>query len=108
VHISFCKPITKAELQECDTYEKNDKFRRLAEIIDERIIDGYKIWPTNEIAASVVTGEEFPDSDVKGWFIDYLSRRMKEISGVQDPGAVRDNLIRIYANPALRKKGVQV
>lgn len=108
VHISFCKPITKAELELCDKEEKNDKFRKLAEIIDDRILAGYRIWPTNEEAAAMLTGKESPDPDVHEWFLSYLDRRMKDISGVQHPDEVRKNLIKIYATPALRKNGALV
>lgn len=108
VHITFCKPITEQELRECGTFGKNDRFRKLAEIIDARILNGYRIWPTNEVAASMVLGTEPSDADVHEWFLDYLDRRMKEISGIPDPEQVRQNLIRIYANPALRKIGAQV
>lgn len=108
VHITFCKPVTKAELEECDAYEKNDKFRKLAEIIDARILCGYRIWPTNEVAAGILTGEDVSDMDAYDWFIDYLKRRMKEISGVAHPEQIRENLLKIYATPALRKKGALV
>lgn len=108
VHISFCKPITVDELEECDKLEKNDKFRKLAEIIDDRILGGYRIWPSNEAAAAMVNGSTPDDADAYRWFEGYLERRMKEISDISDPGRVRQILIKIYANPALRKNGAQV
>ena len=108
VHISFCPPITEDELRECDALEGNEKFRRLAEIIDGRILDGYRIWPTNETAAAILLGTEPPEPEISKWFNDYLDRKMKEVSGVSEPAKVRENLIRIFATPALRKKGALV
>ncbi|HPX59840.1 MAG TPA: acyltransferase, partial [Bacteroidales bacterium] len=50
IHFVVGKPITEDELKECDQLQKNDKFIRLAQIIDKRIYDNYRLWKTNYIA----------------------------------------------------------
>ena len=44
IHFVVGKPITEDELKECDQLQKNDKFIRLAQIIDKRIYDNYRLW----------------------------------------------------------------
>lgn len=58
VHVEFCKPVTADELAEADSYEKNDKFRRLAEIIDSRLLPAFKLWPSNYIALDILNGNK--------------------------------------------------
>lgn len=101
IHISFCPPITKAEIEEAASLEKNDRYRHLAEIIDERHRKGFRIWPCNVAAAEIV--KELPASDSKATesFLSYISKRLDEVPEGLDRQAVRDVLLEIYAAPAL-------
>ena len=101
IHISFCPPITRSEIEEAASLEKNDRYRRLAEIIDGRHRKGFRIWPSNVAAAEIVKG--LPASDVKATesFLSYISKRLDEVPEGLDRQAVRDVLLEIYAAPAL-------
>lgn len=103
VHISFCEPITHVELEQCAKLESNERYRALAQIIDKRIIDNYNIWPTNIAAAEIKLGKEPSDPDVTQWFISYLERQLKGLPANVSKYAVREILVSIYANPAIRK-----
>ncbi len=50
VNISICEPITRAELEECGALPKAEAYKRLKEIIDNRIYKNYKLHDTNYIA----------------------------------------------------------
>ena len=96
VHLEFCKPLTLEELQEADKAEKNDKFRALASIIDSHILPAFKMWPSNYIAADMLSGSDrFSDhytQEEKEAFIAHIDKDMKG-----KPAEMRDVLLSIYA-----------
>ncbi len=101
IHISFCPPITKAEIEDAASFEKNERYRRLAEIIDVRHRKGFRIWPNNIAAAEIVRGLSASDTKATESFLSYVARRLEEVPEGLDKEAVRDILIEIYAAPAL-------
>ena len=50
VNITICEPITREELEECGALPKAEAYKRLKEIIDQRIYKNYKLHDTNYIA----------------------------------------------------------
>ncbi len=50
VNITICEPITRQELEECGALPKAEAYKRLKEIIDNRIYKNYKLHDTNYIA----------------------------------------------------------
>jgi len=64
-HITFCEPLTHDEIVSAGNLEKNERYRCLAEIIDRKLIAGYKIWPTNIEAARMIRGDEPQDRAVR-------------------------------------------
>lgn len=104
VHVAFCKPITGDELSVCAALDKNERFRSLARIVDERILDGYRIWPSNIVAAEMMTGRTPSDKYEAAQFEKYLKEEINTLpKHMVDRRVIRDILIRIYATPALRK-----
>ena len=103
VHVAFCEPITDAELDECAALEKNDRFRRLAAIIDERILASWRIWPTSRIALELLEGREPQDRRATERFEKYLKGELDSLPRPFDRRAIREVLLRIYATPAIRK-----
>ena len=103
VHVAFCKPITDEELARCAAEGKNESFRALAHIIDDRILAAWKVWPTNIAAAELLEGRPASDKQVTADFEQYLNEELRSLplSGNRRP--VRDALISIYATPVLRK-----
>ena len=71
VHVAFCQPLTDTEIDACAALGKNERFRALARIVDERIHKAWRIWPTLD------TLPRNPD----------LRR------------TIRENLLKIYAAP---------
>ena len=58
IHVDFCKPLTAEELLRADSAQHNEKFRILSEILDERLLASFKLWPTNYAAADILAGSE--------------------------------------------------
>lgn len=104
VHVAFCQPITADDLQACATLDKNERFRHLAGIIDERILRAWRIWPSNIAAAELLTGREPSDRHVTAQFEKYLKEELNTLpKHMVDRRQVRDILLKIYATPVLRK-----
>ena len=103
VHVAFCKPVTDDELRRCAGEGKNECFRALARIVDERILAGWKVWPTNIAAAELLEGRPASDRQVTADFEKYLNEELRTLplSGNRRP--IRDILVSIYATPAIRK-----
>lgn len=53
VHIELCRPITRADLEHIENYTANDYHKAVADIITRRIIEGYRLMPTNYIAYDI-------------------------------------------------------
>lgn len=123
IHISFCRPVTEEELADADSFSKNDKFRRLAEIVDSRIVPAFKLWPNNYIAAEILSEEsgctmeheaagsskidfsEFYTDGQRKDFEEYAAESVASVSENIDVKQVRHLLLTMYANPVFRKTG---
>lgn len=102
VHISFCKPVTRAELEQCSECAKNDRFRSLAQIVDSRLKEAFRIWPVNIAAAQRKRGEKVSDAAAER-LLDTVLKEVENIPQELDRNGVREILLDIYATPAIRK-----
>lgn len=101
IHIHFSDPINKEELSLCASMEKNEKFKKLAEIIDSRIYSKYYIWKTNMIAHDILNSSskysaEYTKEEFNA-FIDYCDFKISGFDG--DKKELKQIFLSIYANP---------
>ncbi len=104
VHVAFCKPITDEELAYCASFDKNERFRRLAAIIDDRILSAWRIWPTQIAAAELLRGQQPSDKSASERFERYLKEELNTLPRPFDRRAIREQLLRIYATPVFRRE----
>ncbi|MBO7371921.1 MAG: hypothetical protein J6U34_05375, partial [Bacteroidales bacterium] len=79
-----------------DKAEKNEKFRVLASIIDSHIMPAFKLWPTNYMAADILTGSDrFSDHYTPQQKEEFVAHIDKEMVGM--PESVKEILLGIYA-----------
>lgn len=103
-HMTFCDPITTEELETVAQLPRAEQCKALAEIIDKRIISGYKLYDTNYIAYDIKHGTrrfaKYYTAAAEQQFALYLvrSNAQFEVMGV-DKDVARDILLGIYANP---------
>lgn len=93
--------ISQEELQYCDSFEKNEKFAKLAQIIDKRVYSHYKLWKTNYIAYDMVEkngkyAEKYTPAE-KLAFENYMNNGIKSLVGEADE--LKNIFLNIYANP---------
>lgn len=106
VHIVVTPAITEQELRFCDHFEKNKKFQKLAEIIDRRIYENYKLWPNNYIAYDMLYQsckyEHCYTEQQKNDYILYMESGLSKLNGDMDE--FREIFLSIYANPVVNSE----
>lgn len=107
VHLHFCKPITAEEVASCAALFKNERYTALADIIDNRIHQGYRLHKTNYIAADLVRGDaQYVDNYTTQQLEDFMS--YAEHTSLKGPSQaarekIMDFFLAIYANPVFNK-----
>ena len=100
VNLSFCKPITKEEL-EFDHKIPNEFYKNIASLIDKRIYKHYKLYNNNYIAHDLLSGKNtYSDhykSEEKEAFIKRCDYMLSNIEGNKD--TLMSIFLGIYANP---------
>lgn len=107
IHLTFCKPVTREELEKCSEQNGNNAFKALCKVIDEKIAEGYHPFPTNYMAVDLLRNTHDFEVQYKGnafgnfsLYIDKQVAKVKdEIVGNKDE--LKDILLKIYANPVL-------
>lgn len=93
--------ITMEELQYCDSFDKNEKFSQLANIIDQRVYSHYKLWKNNYIAYDMAEGgDKYAQKytlEEKQAFEKYMNDGIKSLVGEADE--LKTIFLNIYANP---------
>lgn len=101
IHFVITDAITDEELRYCDRCERNRKFQQLAQIIDRRIYENYRLWPTNYIAHDLLNQSyRYRDcytEEQRRQFVDYMEAGLRNLIG--DETELRDIFLSIYANP---------
>ncbi len=105
VHFHFCKPLNE-ELEELDKIEaKNDRYVRLAEIIDREIHCNYKLCANNYIAYDIQnSANKFEDkytAEQRKKFVEHIEKQISEIEGEKEK--IKKIFLDIYANPVVNK-----
>ena len=101
IHFVFTEAITDEELRYCDRFDRNRKFQQLAQIIDRRIYDNYRLWPTNYIAHDLLNQSyryrSHYTEEQRKQFVEYMEEGLKNLIG--EEVELRDIFLHIYANP---------
>lgn len=105
INITVTPTITREELEYCDQFEKNDKFKHLSEIIDKRIYQNYKLYKNNYIAYDLLNNthdyERFYNNEDKEHFIDYMKTGINKLHCTRDGemNEMENIFLKIYSNP---------
>ncbi len=100
VHFNAAAPLD-AELELLNGLKKNEQLDKLAEIIDDKIHNNYKLWPGNFIAADFVGNQKeyssyYTKEDVDK-FYGYIDEHISRLKA--DPDFIKRSLCDMYANP---------
>lgn len=107
IHIEVCPPVRPGEIRNLAAGgEGNDMFRGVASVIDRRIYEGYRLFPTNYIAYDIKEGVNAYENDMytagqRADFVEYLKKRVADVEGDNDE--LFDIMLDIYGNPVKNK-----
>ncbi len=105
VHFELCRPLAVEELNALSHLTSNDYHRAVARLIDQRILNAYRLWPTNYVAHDMRYGsKQFEDEytpELRRQFEQRL--HMLERYDTCDVEQLKDIFLGIYANPVESK-----
>ncbi len=107
IHFGHC---LNEYLMEFPTDEhKNETITRIRHLIDDQIIMGYKLWPTNYIAHDLYMHNtpqfECYDKEQREYFIDNIEEKLTHLEGDMDE--LRRIFYEMYARPVINKHKIQ-
>ena len=93
---------TELDCLEKQGENKNKKLQAIAQIIDERVIQNYKLWPTNFIAYDLLYNtneysDRYSESEKQ------LFERRLEMRIASSDKTTSDSFLAMYANPVINK-----
>ena len=105
VHVAFSR-LRDSELEKCRTLPKKEKFIYIAQQIDQKIIDNYKLWPSNYIAADLFSNSStyasFYTNQEKQVFVERMEEKISNLKEYKKE--IPKLFLSIYANPVFNKK----
>ena len=108
VHFSLCQPLEKEEYIEFANATPNKFYKNIANLIDKRIYNSYKLWSTNYIAHDLRSGTNkyaaFYSNEEKEQFLQRFHQILHQIDG--DKTIISAIYLGIYANPVDKKTSV--
>ena len=106
ISFHFCPALTEDDIASCAAQGKNDRFKALAALLDDRICSNYRLWDTNYIALDIIEGGTDNSAQYTTEARTAFTERMeKGLSAIVEKGPdmdkeeLREIFLSIYANP---------
>ena len=108
IHMNIGTPLTSDEIAAAALCDKNDRYQLIRHAVDQRVIDGYKLWKNNYIAYDLANcsykySHMYEPADVEA-FIDYMQKKLDTVEPEVNREDLRRIFIDIYANPVFTKE----
>lgn len=104
VHFQFCPVITRDELMQYNDSTNNEYHKQVAQLIDSRILNAYKLWPNNYIAYDMLYGQQRFVNEYTQEEKEAFIKHLKQLEHYEsDFGTLKDILLGIYANPVVNR-----
>jgi len=106
IHINFPVPVKKEELEAISQDNVKVRISELAQIIDNRINNEFKLWKTNYIAYDIINNSNvYADKytpEQKADFTEYMNSQLNKIIGERE--VLKRIFLGIYANPVTNRQ----
>ncbi|MBO6078433.1 MAG: acyltransferase [Bacteroidaceae bacterium] len=100
VHIELCEPLTAADLSAIPSDYADAQFRHsVADIMDERICKGYRLYPNAYIAHDIRSGSNRYADRYNQEQYNAFKARLADLEKYGSDPALKDIFLGIYANP---------
>ena len=83
----------------------NKQIKKLAEVLTKKIVDGYKLWPSNYIAADLLQNSTLHSKYYTEKEKQFFIKRMN-LSIVKNNNCMNQALLEMYANPVFNKRNL--
>lgn len=107
IHIGVGKPLDK-ELDELKELRGNKLLKRLAEIIDYKISEKYKLWPSNFIAYDLLNNTKEYEHLYNKLEKKAFLRRVEKRAIQHENDEAQRTFLEIYANPVVNKRNLGI
>ena len=111
IHLNIGKPLTEEEIAAAAAYDKNERYQAIRHAVDQRVIEGYRLWKNNYIAYDLVHHtykytEMYTPEEVER-FTEYTEHQLDMVEPELNRQDLRDIFLRIYGNPVLSKEQLE-
>ena len=108
IHMNIGTPLTSDEIAEAAKCDKNDRYQLIRHAVDQRVIDGFKLWKNNYVAYDIANhgfkySHLYDQSDVEQ-FVSYMEHKLDTVEPEVNREDLRRIFIDIYANPVYTKE----
>ncbi len=110
MNIAICRSITRKDLNEYEGADKREIIQAVADLIDKRIYENYRLYPNNFIAYDWLSGTSTfrshyteEDKNIFKAYCDKIFSKLHEELGSEAEPRFTEILLGIYANPLENK-----
>ena len=108
IHMNIGTPLTTDEIAAAALCDKNDRYQLIRHAVDQRVIDGYRLWKNNYVAYDIANhgfkySHMYDQSDVEK-FVEYMEHQLNTVEPEVNREDLRRIFIDIYANPVYTKE----
>lgn len=110
MNIAICRSITREDLNEYEGADKREIIQAVADLIDKRIYENYRLYPNNFIAHDWLSGSSTfkshyteKDKEIFKAYCDKIFSKLYEELGSEAETRFTEILLGIYANPVENK-----
>lgn len=110
MNIAICRSITREDLNEYEGADKREIIQAVADLIDKRIYENYRLYPNNFIAYDWLSGTSTfrshyteEDKNIFKTYCDKIFSKLYEELGSEAETRFTEILLGIYANPVENK-----
>ncbi|MDR2586336.1 MAG: acyltransferase [Prevotellaceae bacterium] len=107
IHFVAAPPLTRQQIEEMATLgDGNDRFKAVAQLLDDIVVSNYKLWKTNYIAYDLLHESHtyagfYSQADVNA-FQSYMGYKLSSLEG--EKGELEELFLTIYANSVVNKR----
>ena len=108
IHMNIGVPLTSDEIAAAALCDKNDRYQLIRHAVDQRVIDGYKLWKNNYIAYDIANhsfkySHMYDQSEAEA-FVAYMEKKLDTVEPEINREDLRRIFLDIYANPVFTKE----
>lgn len=108
IHLNIGTPLTSEEIAAAALCDKNDRYQLIRHAVDQRIIEGYRLWKNNYVAYDLLNhtfkySEMYEPADIEQ-FVDYMRTQLDTVEPEINREDLRRIFLEIYANPVVTKE----